>query len=305
MKKIIVFGVGKRLEHLMEDGYLEEFDVVAFCDNDVNKQGKMLQEVAIITPAQLKEYTFDAIYISSEKHYDEMKQELETEWGIDCDRIKYFEMKKYDGELGYWKDVFLTEGGKFGNSHYKKIMLGIAEQEDDEFLNGKIVADFGCGPRGSLQWTDKPLVKIGVDVLAKDYMDSFGEELAGHNMIYVTSSEKRIPLPTGFVDCIFTINSLDHVDNLQTMVNELLRILKRGGTLMASFNLNEPSTECEPQTLTEAVIKNMILDHFVIDSYRLAYKENEDAYGNMFHKKTVTSLERVEPALLWVRGRKK
>lgn len=55
----------------MEDGYLEGFDVVAFCDNDVNKQGKMIKEVGVISPAKLKEYTFDSIYISSEDTYGE------------------------------------------------------------------------------------------------------------------------------------------------------------------------------------------------------------------------------------------
>lgn len=184
-------------------------------------------------------------------------------------------------------------------------MLGIAEQEDDEFLKGKVVADFGCGPRGSLHWTDKPLIKIGIDVLAKDYMDAFGEELAGHHMIYVTSSEKRISLPTDFVDCLFTINSLDHVDNLQQMTNELFRILKPGGMFLASFNLNEPSTVCEPQTLTEDVIKKTILNNCEIESYRLAYKE-EDTYYNFFNDKTVRSLgESTKPALLWVKGIKK
>ncbi len=31
-------------------------------------------------------------------------------------------------------------------------MLAIAKREDDEFLSNKIVADFGCDPRGSLAW---------------------------------------------------------------------------------------------------------------------------------------------------------
>lgn len=75
---------------------------------------------------------------------------------------------------------------------------------------------------------------------------------------------------------------------------------------MASFNLNEPSTECEPQTLTEAMVKKLILDHFTVESYRLAYKEAGDVYGNILNNKTVTSLgEGVKPAVLWVRGRKK
>lgn len=304
MQKIIVFGVGKRLDFLMESGYLEGFDVVAFCDNDVSKQGRIVGGVEVISPKKIEEYTFDTIYISSEQYYEEIRRELEADWKIDKDIIKCFQMRKHDGEISYWKECFLREGKKFSNTHYKELMLGIAQQENDEFLKGKIVVDFGCGPRGSLYWTDKPLIKIGIDVLAKDYMDYFGEELAEHNMIYVTSSEKRIPLPTDFVDVLFTMNSLDHVDNLQQMTGELMRILKQGGTLLASFNLNEPSTECEPQMLTEDLIKNLILDNFQVESYRLAYKE-DGTYRNFFTYKTVDSLEEDKPAVLWVRGRKK
>ncbi len=306
MKKIIAFGVGRRLDYLMQEGYLEDFEVLAFCDNDVAKQGKMIGGLEIISPARIKEYTYDSIYVTSKKYYEEIRRGLEEEWKIDRDRVKYFRMNKYDGELSYWRERFIEEGGEFKNSHYKKLMLGIAEQEDDDFLRGMVVADFGCGPRGSLQWTDKPRIKLGIDVLAKDYMDHFGEELAGHNMIYVTSSEKHIPLPTGFVDCLFTINSLDHVDNLQQMAGEILRILKHGGTLLASFNLNEPCTECEPQTLTEDLVRNLILDNFTIESYRLAYKEEGDTYRNIFNNKTVTvSDEEIKPVVLWVKGKKK
>lgn len=54
----------------------------------------MLKEVEVISPVKIKEYTFDAIYISSEKHYEEIRQELESDWKIDSDVIKHFEMKK-------------------------------------------------------------------------------------------------------------------------------------------------------------------------------------------------------------------
>ena len=305
MEKIIVFGVGKRLNHLLEDGYLDEFEVVVFCDNDVKKQGMQIEGIEIIAPQKIKEYEFDAIYISSEDYFDDIKRQLTEELEITSDVIKYFKVKKYDGELGYWKDKFEAEGRRFQNTHYEKLMLSIAEENDDKFLDGKNVADFGCGPRGSLAWTDSPAVKLGIDVLSKDYLENFGDELINHGMIYVTSSESKIPIPDEFVDCLFTINSLDHVNKLREMTGELLRILKRGGTLLASFNLNEPCTVCEPQTLTEDLVKNVILQYFDIESYRMSYKDEKDTYLNIFNNRFVDTLENGRPGVLWVKGKKK
>ena len=39
---------------------------------------------------------------------------------------------------------------RFSNAHYEKLMLSIADEKDDNFLEGKIVGDFGCAPRCSL-----------------------------------------------------------------------------------------------------------------------------------------------------------
>lgn len=305
MKKIIIFGTGKRLNHLIEDGYTADFEVVALCDNDTQKQGTFINDIEVISPHKIKEYEFDCIYISSELYFEDIKQQLVDELGISSDLVQVWKVKKHDGEMGYWKDQYRAEGNKFENAHYKKLMLDIAQESDDKFLDGKVVADFGCGPRGSLAWTDMPRIKLGIDVLARDYLENFGEELIKHNMIYVTSSESRIPIPDAFVDYLITINSLDHVDNLEQMSGEFLRILKPGGILLASFNLNEPQTECEPQTLTEEIVKNKILQYFEIESIRMAYKSEDTAYQNMWNNNFVDSLADNRPGVLWVRGKKK
>jgi hypothetical protein len=59
---------------------------------------------------------------------------------------------RYKGtaELRFWKTRFEKEGRILTNDHYRKIMLAMAEEDDTSFLSNKIVADFGCGPRGSL-----------------------------------------------------------------------------------------------------------------------------------------------------------
>lgn len=307
MKKVIVFGVGSDLKKLINRDLLSNCDIVAFCDNDKSKWGKLYRNIEIISPKRINDIQYDEIIISTEKYESEIREQLQRDYDISNSVIKsvMIPREKYEGELDYWKEKFEEEGKRFSNLHYKNLMLSIAQEEDDSFWKNKVVADFGCGPRGSLCWTKSPLMKIGIDVLANRYLQEFGDTLVQHNMTYVTSSESYIPVQNESVDYLFTINSLDHVNNLDDICEELLRILKPSGMLLASFNLNQPSTECEPQTLTEENLREKLLKYFDIESYRLAYRGNSYEYENLENNCLIDSITNNQEAILWVRGKKK
>lgn len=313
MKKVVIFGAGEKLSELERQGKLENVEVLAICDNDIRKQGKNVKNCKIISPYEINEFDYEEIWIASNHYYDEMKKQLINQVGVCKEKIKGFiSEEKYENELNFWKNVYKDNPEGFCNapySYYKKLMLKIAEEENDEFWRGKVVADFGCGPRGSLAWTDTPHIKIGIDVLSEKYLKEFGNEMISHDMIYVTSTEERIPIPDNFVDYLITMNSLDHVMNLEDIVSELLRILKPRGVLLASFNLNEPFRECEPQTLTETLLNEKMLKYFDIESYRIAYQVDEhlrfnNFYGNFFENNIIKSLEDDKEAILWFKGKK-
>lgn len=212
-------------------------------------------------------------------------------------------LKKNVSELSYWQGRLEVDNGTFNNSHYKKIMLAIAEESDDEFLRGKVVADFGCGPRGSLAWLDSALLRIGIDVLADRYADEFTDNITAHEMIYLKSTERVIPLPSEILDVMFTLNAIDHVDNFSIMCAEVIRVLKPGGLLIASFNLEEPASPCEPQQLNEKIIKENLLNNLDIQSYRLTRRGPEDdPYAPFFDDSL--SYQVGEEGFLWVRARK-
>lgn len=140
---------------------------------------------------------------------------------------------KHDAELNFWRSRFEVDKGKFSNSHYERLLLAMAEEPSDDFLSGKIVADFGCGPRGSLVWASSALLRIGIDVLADRYADEFTDNIVSHGMIYLKCTENAIPLPSDFVDVMFTLNAMDHVDNFPVMCKEIIRVLKPGGEFLA------------------------------------------------------------------------
>ena len=208
---------------------------------------------------------------------------------------------KHKFELSYWQHYYLENGGRFDYSSYRKKMLGMAEENDSRFLEDKVVADFGCGPRGSLCWVKSAEELIGIDVLADDYVFLF--DLSSQSMRYVKSSEMHIPLPSCYVDVLFTMNAIDHVENFEVMCKELLRVLKPGGSFLGSFNLDMPATITEPQTLTEERIKEHLLACLEVQSYRMASPGPPDK-GEYYHFFDNSPPPTTGPRFLWVRATK-
>ena len=186
---------------------------------------------------------------------------------------------KLSEELRYWDVVWELQGGSFQDGSDKRTMLGMAQEEDQSFLQGKIVADFGCGPSGSLCWATEARLRIGIDILADAYT-KFNTK--SHDMVYVCATEEQIPLPSGYVDVLYTVNAMDHVWNFKVMCKELRRILAPGGVFLASFNLQEPTTACEPQCLTEEKVHEHLLQHLDVVSYRQAQQGKDYKYRHFF-----------------------
>lgn len=223
------------------------------------------------------------------------------------DIYRYFKRKlsnKHDAELASWRIWYNKENGFFRRlDRYELLMLAMAGKTTDDFLKGKVVADFGCGPRGSLIWASSASLRIGIDVLSDRYADEFTESILSHGMIYLKCTEKVIPLPTSFVDIMFTLNAMDHVDNFAIICNEIIRVLKPGGQFIGSFNIGNPPTIEEPQTLTERAIKENLLSKLYVQSYRLTVAgPKDDLYAPFFDSK-LTYLPG-QPGILWVKAQK-
>ena len=206
---------------------------------------------------------------------------------------------KHTSEFYYWYNQLKRDGGRFRNEWYRDMMLNIAGEKDQGFVEDKVIADFGCGPRGSLCWAENARERIGIDVLVDKYRQL---GIDSQNMKYVKSSETSIPVQSGSVDILITINALDHVDNFQAMCSELRRILKPQGLLIGSFNLDEEASVCEPQTLTEEKLKAALLKDFEIISYRMAKPgPPENCYKHFCDaSKPVTK----GPRYLWLKAKK-
>jgi SAM-dependent methyltransferase len=208
---------------------------------------------------------------------------------------------KHRAEMNYWRGRHRIDRGRFGNDHYARTMLAMANETNGSFLRSKVVADFGCGPRGSLAWVEGA-TKIGIDVLSAAYSEEFPDDLRRHGMIYVTSTEHLIPMPNEIVDVMFSMNSLDHTANLQAMCSEILRIMKPNAELIASFNLHEPPTPEEPQMLTEELLQEVLLQYFEPQCVRFGRHHEEDTYREMFTGNS--TYVKGSKGYMWFRGRR-
>ena len=112
---------------------------------------------------------------------------------------------------------------------------------------GKAVLDIGCGPRGSLEWADEASRRVGLDPLADDYRE-LGTD--AHAMKYVAAGSEAMPFADGEFDVVTSINSLDHVDDLERTASEIKRVTRPGGHLVLAVEVGHDPTWTEPQSLS-------------------------------------------------------
>jgi SAM-dependent methyltransferase len=91
-------------------------------------------------------------------------------------------------------------------------------------LNGDIL-DFGCGSKPYVELFSHANSYIGVDIDDRGH----GHE---NELIDIYYDGKTIPLSDESKDCIFTSEVFEHIDNLDEIVPELYRVLKKNGKIL-------------------------------------------------------------------------
>lgn len=209
---------------------------------------------------------------------------------------------KHDAELGFWRQWLGQHGTGPRSEYYGQFMMKMGGVEDAHFFDDLICLDIGCGPMGSLTWLTGAKAAIGLDPLSEDYMEF---EIDRHDMIYLRAGAEQIPLPSGYVDVVFSMNSLDHVDDAPRACAEIRRVLKPGGCFIGSLNLNEPPTPAEPWTLTEDFLAEHLFKGWKREYYRVRPKVEDggDPY-RYFSEDCPPELEGQDvPQALWCRFR--
>jgi len=153
--------------------------------------------------------------------------------------IRGSQKKKMAHELDYWKSRKKTEG-ILSHNHYKYFYtthFGF----DETFFNGKKILDIGCGPRGSLEWAEMTSERVGLDPLVRSYR-RLG--IDAHRMTYINARAEKIPFYDRYFDVVCSFNSLDHVDDLDLTVREIIRVIASGGLFLLLTQIGHAPTIC-------------------------------------------------------------
>lgn len=178
-------------------------------------------------------------------------------------------------ELKFWR-LLKLKGGFV--RHYYAYFYTSHFGLDEEFYKGKKILDIGCGPKGSLEWADVASERVGLDPLAESYRELGTDE---HEMQYVAAGAEDIPFPDGYFDVVCSFNSLDHVDDLDDAVKEMIRVLAPGGLFLLLTDVNHKPTKCEPISFSWDVVGKFLPDLKLLDE-----KEYEKCKRGMYQSIT-------------------
>ena len=96
------------------------------------------------------------------------------------------------------------------------------------------------------------LQRVGLDPLVPQYLKLGASK---HSMEYSAAPSERIPFPDAHFDIVTCLNALDHVDDFDTTVKEIKRVVKPGGLFLLSTEIDHPPTFTEPITLTVETLR--------------------------------------------------
>ena len=129
---------------------------------------------------------------------------------------------------------------------------------------GETVVDFGCGPGFVSTHLARRAGPSG-HVYAVDVNETFVSRARGHaeaagladRITVHHSSDESIPLPDATIDRIYSRNVLEYVPDVDATLAELARVLRPGGTMVASdsdfgFIVVEPFTPEEVREIFDA-----------------------------------------------------
>jgi len=126
--------------------------------------------------------------------------------------------------------------------------IGVLESEDrkiwqnpDVILNAvnikpdSVVADLGCGSGYfTVPLAAKAKKVYGIDVQKEmiDYLREKIRKLKIKNVTLIVSKPSEIPLENESIDVLLSVNTLHEFDNRKRMIDEMKRVVKKGGRLL-------------------------------------------------------------------------
>jgi len=134
-------------------------------------------------------------------------------------------------------------------SHQKRKYLLDLGLDSDAF-NGCRLLDIGCGPFLSALSFEGCDV-FGLDPLIAEYIQSgFPLHIYEPRGCFISGNSEDIPLESGAVDAVISVNAIDHVDDFERTAKEIKRVLIPGGKIRMHVHYHKPY-KAEPIEITD------------------------------------------------------
>jgi SAM-dependent methyltransferase len=92
----------------------------------------------------------------------------------------------------------------------------------------KIVLDYGCGLGGNYKFIKRRGAYVGVDILPENI--AYAQKRYGQDLFKLVDGEV-VPFADAYFDEVHVYDVLEHVEKLEVVAKELVRVLKPGGKL--------------------------------------------------------------------------
>lgn len=176
---------------------------------------------------------------------------------------------KMMGEIDFWHSLGFREDYSH-QSRYEGILRGCFNLSHDFFAD-KSVLDIGCGPMGSLNSLTSARLRVGLDPLSEGYLQFLGDSSA---MSYICGVAELIPMKNESCDVVVSLNSLDHVDVLEPVIDEISRITKIGGHFILFTEIHDEPTPCEPIAMDWEICSKF-------SKFRQVYRVESEKHENL------------------------
>ena len=181
--------------------------------------------------------------------------------------------KDYQKELRYSssKASYLWEKDQKKSWIRNYFFPRIKEQE----LCGKTLLDLGSFTGGRvIAWTEKYKLERGygldINPIFKVASDEFAESLNIKNTIFKTGFGENLPFDDESLDFIISTDVFEHVKDLELVLEECYRVLKKGGKLCVVF-----PQYFQPLEAHLGMVTNMQALHWIFPSEIIASAYNE------------------------------
>ncbi len=155
----------------------------------------------------------------------------------------------------------------------------------EETLQGKTLLDLGSYTGGRLiAWSKRYKLSkgFGIDInpIFRTASEEFAKSINISNVEFMTGEVERLPYESNSFDFIISTDVFEHVKDLEVVLSECYRVLKKGGTLCVAFPQYLQPLEAHIGMVTNAVALQWFFSSKTIASAynKILEERGEDSY---------------------------